>query len=235
MRADDIDLPPGLLDEQDRAFLATAAPRCEEDWRKRQIFRTESEARASVLDDLHFPTADAKYWQAVREHAQMAEQLVLMGFEWRRNELALARAGLRMAEATDPLVREEAAIERDECLFRRASLRQVAADRVREIRLWQRLQDELLPSVADSVDPDTHQAVSLARRWLLAVQHLGPAANPAEVENTVGQAVSFTRLAARQGRLDAVLAGLPEEGRLFVERIGEEVRAMHSVHDPSLS
>lgn len=216
MKADDIDLPPGLLDERDQAFLEAAAPRCEEDWKKRQIFRTESEARASVLDDLHFPTPDAKYWQAVREHAQMAEQLVLTGFEWRRNELALERAAQRMTAATDPFVREEAAIERDECLFRRASLRRVAADRVREIRLWQRLQDELLPSVEDSADPDTHQAVSQARRWLLAIHHLGPSANPAEVENAVGQAVSFIRLAARQGRLDAVLLGMPEEGEQFV-------------------
>ena len=36
------------------------------------------------------------------------------------------------------------------------------------------------------------------------------------VENAVGQAVSFIRLAARQGRLDAVLLGMPEEGEQFV-------------------
>lgn len=210
------ELPLGLLQEEDSSFLVENAQRIRSDWQKRQIFRTDSEARASVLNDLHHPTPDAKYWQAVREHALMAEQLIHMGFDWRRNELALARAEQRMQLAVDPLVASEAEIDRDEALFKRLALRQIAADRVREIRMWQTLQDELLPHVIDPVHIDTQQAIGLARRWLLAARHLAPGANPAETENTLGQAISFARLAASRGQLPAVLDGLPEDTRQIV-------------------
>ena len=45
-------------------------------WIKNQMFRTETEMRVSVLNDLKHPTVAAKYWQAVREQNVMFEQLI---------------------------------------------------------------------------------------------------------------------------------------------------------------
>jgi hypothetical protein len=54
------ELPLGLLQEEDSSFLVENAQRIRSDWQKRQIFRTDSEARASVLNDLHHPTPDGR-------------------------------------------------------------------------------------------------------------------------------------------------------------------------------
>ena len=38
-------------------------------WTKKQMFRTETEARFSVLQDNRYPTKASKYWQCVREQS----------------------------------------------------------------------------------------------------------------------------------------------------------------------
>ena len=55
-------------------------------WIKKQIFRTETEARFSVLQDNNHPTAAAKYWQCVKEQSVFLENLMSLSFEYRKNE-----------------------------------------------------------------------------------------------------------------------------------------------------
>jgi hypothetical protein len=38
----------------------------------------------SVLDDVHFPTPDAKYWQSVREQSVHFSELIRLSFDYRR-------------------------------------------------------------------------------------------------------------------------------------------------------
>ena len=45
-------------------------------WNKKQIFRTETEMRMSVLQDYKYPTKASKYWQCVREQNVFLEQLM---------------------------------------------------------------------------------------------------------------------------------------------------------------
>ena len=55
-------------------------------WTKKQMFRTETEARFSVLQDNRYPTKAAKYWQCVREQNVFLENLMSLSFDCRRSE-----------------------------------------------------------------------------------------------------------------------------------------------------
>ena len=55
-----------ILDEDDKKTLSDIQELLGDYWRKRQIFRTKTEAHLSVLNDSKHPTKASKYWQAVR-------------------------------------------------------------------------------------------------------------------------------------------------------------------------
>lgn len=93
-----------------------------------QIFRSEVEMRFSVLNDVKFPTPDAKYWQAVREQDVHCSNLVQLTYEFEleiikiknledmihRHQIKqkkLERDVLTNSSVEDPLDIEEAQIE----------------------------------------------------------------------------------------------------------------------------
>ena len=52
-----------------------------------QVFRTRTEMEVSVLDDIHHPTPDAKYWQSMREQNVHYTELVSLSYEYRKNDV----------------------------------------------------------------------------------------------------------------------------------------------------
>jgi len=54
-----------------------------------QVFRSEVEMRFSVLNDTKFPTADAKYWQAVREQNVHFTNLIILGYEYDTEQIKI--------------------------------------------------------------------------------------------------------------------------------------------------
>jgi len=145
-----------------------------------QIFRTETEARISVLNDLHFPTRAAKYWQSVREQCVMLEQLALLSFEWRRNELLIDRLSVEPDEA--------AQIDLDEALWKRANMQRVAADRAREVQMWEMLKRENDDGTFSTDDVNAHQLVSYTTQFALRASHADAAKmGGGEMDNLVGQ------------------------------------------------
>ena len=56
-----------LLDPNDVSAFKGMVDELRDTWTKKQIFRTETEMRFSVLSDMKYPTNAAKYWQCVRE------------------------------------------------------------------------------------------------------------------------------------------------------------------------
>ena len=84
------DLTPvfGCLAESDISALQTISGSLTDAWSKRQVFRIETEARFSVLNDASFPTPASRYWQAVREQTVMLDNLTIMSFDMRRNQVA---------------------------------------------------------------------------------------------------------------------------------------------------
>ena len=54
-----------LLDPEDVKEFKAMTTELRDTWTKKQVFRTETEMRMSVLQDMKYPTKAAKYWQCV--------------------------------------------------------------------------------------------------------------------------------------------------------------------------
>lgn len=223
----DIIKSTNLLQSDDFTFLASVADELRDTMEKRQVFRTETEMEVSVLNDIKHPTRASKYWQSVREQAVMFENLIGESFAYRRNEVQIRRLEKKLSEATDEFERDEAQIDLDECLFKRASMASVAKDRIREIRLWSKLKAELDDGSFDTTDVNSHQLVSYTQRFILQASN-APADMPvAEANNLKGQLLSSIREAEARGLLDEVLVGLPKP---VVDRVLVQTGVLRLAH-----
>lgn len=198
-----------ILKPDDFAFLSSLADELRNTMDKRQVFRTETEMAVSVLNDIKHPTKASKYWQAVREQSVMFENLVVTSFDYRRNDVQIKRLEKKLTEAADEFDREEAQIDLDECLFKKANMEVSAKDRIREIRLWSQIKADLDDGSFDTQDVNTHQLVSYAQRFILQASN-APADMPvAEANNLKGQLISAIKEIEKRGLVDQVLTGLP--------------------------
>ena len=75
-----------LLTQEDLSSFKGMVDELRDTWTKKQMFRTETEARFSVLQDNRYPTKASKYWQCVREQSSYLDNLMHLSFDYRRNE-----------------------------------------------------------------------------------------------------------------------------------------------------
>ena len=106
-----------ILPKEDVVEFKNMVGELRDTWSKKQMFRTETEMRMSVLQDFKFPTKASKYWQAVREQNVFLEQLIYLSFEYRRNDVKLKKLERKLNEETDDLKKELCQIDIDEKTF----------------------------------------------------------------------------------------------------------------------
>ena len=175
-----------------------------DNWNKRQIFRTETEMRISVLNDAVHPTAASKYWQSVREMGAHFDALMGLTFNLRRNELKRLQLEKKLKEAdyeNDPLKKLEVEIDMDENLYEKASMVQTAHDRVREIQTWSKIKAELNDGTFDSQNVNQHQAQSYRVTLQNRVSALNEKSDSSEIINAVGPLQTVERLLKEDGDL----------------------------------
>lgn len=168
-----------------------------DNWNKKQIFRTETEMRVSVLNDGKFPTVPAKYWQSVREMSAHFDALMNLSFDMRRSDVDRLKLEKKMKEAEesgDNLEILSLEIDLDQNLYNKACMEQVAHDRVREIQTWSKIKSELNDGTFDDQNVNTHQAVSLHHRLAFRASALNEHSDPTEVSNVMGQLQTMERL-----------------------------------------
>jgi hypothetical protein len=204
-----------VLTPSDQAAIVALAEELRDTWQKRQVFRTETEMRFSVLDDGTHPTPAAKYWQAVREQAAMLDNLVALSFEMRRNDVKRAKLEAQLAAAPDALHQQELQIDLEEAAWQRATMEQIANDRVREILLWSKLKAECNDGSFDITNVNTHQAESYHLALQNRLQSLTPGSSQAEVLNVLGPLHTLGRL-----QEEGVLSG----GTMPAERLLRAVK-----------
>ena len=200
------DLKPVLsvLKEKDAQAVVALREELTDTWTKKQIFRTETEMRISVLNDGKHPTQASKYWQSVRELNAMFEALMGLSFDLRRQEIKRLKLEKKMNKAQsegDELKQMEIKVDLDENLYGKANMEQVAQDRVRELNTWSKIKSELDDGTFDSSNVNTHQAESYKHALNNRVKALGPNAGPAEVVNAVGPLQTVQRLQKEDGQL----------------------------------
>ena len=224
------DLKPILevLKEEDAGAIVELRDELGDNWRKKQIFRTETEMRISVLNDAKHPTNASKYWQSVREMGAMFDALMGLTFDLRRNKLARRKLEQEQREAVakgDDFTAEEKQIDLDENLFGRANMEKTARDRVRELKLWSQIKKELDDGSFDTEYVNTHQAESYTHNLANRVKSLNANSQPAEIINAAGPLETVKRLKTKDGKLkqfdgkvsDGML-GAPEHVKLAAKQ-----------------
>jgi hypothetical protein len=175
-----------------------------DNWNKKQIFRTETEMRISVLNDAVHPTPASKYWQSVREMSAHFDALMGLTFHLRRNELKRLQLEKKLKEAdfeNDNLKRLELEIDMDENLYEKASMVQTAHDRVREIQTWSKIKAELNDGSFNSQDVNQHQAQSYRLTLQNRVSALNEKSDSSEIINALGPLQTVERLLKEDGNL----------------------------------
>lgn len=193
-----------VLNQEDAQAILALKEELTDNWQKKQIFRTETEMRISVLNDAKHPTPASKYWQSVREMSAHFDGMMGLSFELRRNaveRLKLERKLEKAIEKGDDLKVMELEIDLDQNLYGKANMEQVAHDRVRELKTWSKLKDELNDGTFDDTNVNSHQAESLQLALQNRAQALGPQSSPSEVINVVGPLQTVQRLKTQEGNL----------------------------------
>ena len=111
-----------LLEVQDLKDFKAMTSELRDTWTKKQMFRTETEARFSVLQDNRYPTRAAKYWQCVREQSSYLDNLMTLSFEYRRNEAKIKWLEKKITEETDEYKLTKYEIDLDEKRYVKASM-----------------------------------------------------------------------------------------------------------------
>jgi len=183
-----------ILDNEDVKDFKKLIPELQDTWMKKQMFRTETEMRFSVLSDNKYPTKAAKYWQSVREQNTHFENLVHLSFDARKNEVEIEKLQRDIKKEKDPIDKKMKQIELEEKLYSKAQMELVAKHRMREVATWSKLKKEFDDGNFDKNDVDKHQAHS----YMLRLQHqkntITPGTSQPEVFNVIGQLDTLERV-----------------------------------------
>ena len=183
-----------LLDPNDVKEFKEMTNELRDTWTKKQVFRTETEMRMSVLQDAKYPTKASKYWQCVREQNVFLENLMSLSFDARRNEVKLKRLKQKLETEEDPIKRELLQIDIDEKTYSVANMQLVARDRMREIKLWSVLKKEFNDGSFDDKDVNRHQLDSYALIMKNKADTLTSGSSQPEVFNVLGQLQTIERV-----------------------------------------
>ena len=183
-----------LLDPNDVKEFKEMTSELRDTWTKKQVFRTETEMRMSVLQDAKYPTKASKYWQCVREQNVFLENLMSLSFDARRNEVKLKRLQEKLKTEEDPLKKELLQIDIDEKTYSVANMQLVARDRMREIKLWSTLKKEFDDGSFDTKDVNRHQLDSYHLIMKNKAETLTSGSSQPEVFNVLGQLQTIERV-----------------------------------------
>tara|TARA_Y100001973_G_scaffold49721_1_gene73864 strand:+ start:315 stop:983 length:669 start_codon:yes stop_codon:yes gene_type:complete len=189
-----------ILDVEDVKQFKSLIPELKDTWKKKQVFRTETEMRFSVLSDNKYPTRAAKYWQCVREQNTHFENLMHLSFDARKNDVEIEKLKVKIKEEKDKLEKELLQIELEEKVYGKASMELVAKHRMREVATWSKLKKEFHDGSFDDKDVNTHQAHSYKLRLEHQKATLTPGSSQPEVFNVLGQLNTLDRV-MREGEL----------------------------------
>ena len=183
-----------LLPTEDVNIFKEMVEELKDTWTKKQVFRTETEARISVLQDMKYPNKASKYWQCVREQNVFLENLMTLSFEYRRNDIKIKRLEQKLKNEKDKLKKELWKVDLDEKTYSKASMELVAKDRMREIKMWSKLKTEFNDGTFNTKDVNKHQLESYHQIMKNRVETITAGTSQPEVFNAVGQLRTIERV-----------------------------------------
>lgn len=209
-----------ILTEKDFKDLSEMSGELKETFTKSQVFRTRTEMEVSVLNDIKHPTHASKYWQSMREQNVMFHELVMLSYEYRKNLVKIKIEKREFEAETDELKKELLKIEIERKIFISKNQERTAKDRIRELREWSDIKEREASQMKkeDLENVDSHQIISYTRRWIKQSIEMGGGGSPSERHNLHGQLRSGILKCIREGILDKVLEGFPEDIKIKIKK-----------------
>ena len=175
-----------LLPEKYNKDMLSLSAELNDTVQKRQIYRTETEMRISVLNNGSHPTKASKYWQCVREQGMMYEQLRINIYEYRRREAKIFGMKDKLKKSKDKYEKMELQVDIEEMQWSLENIKQQAMDRVRELKLWSKIKKELDDGSFNTTDVNVHQAETLELQLQNRLNALTQGSSQGEVLNVIG-------------------------------------------------
>jgi len=75
-----------ILEKDDLVSVSKLSKELQRVFEVKQVWRTETEMRYSVLNDVSFPTPASKYWQCVREQDSFFSNLVQLSCDYQKSQ-----------------------------------------------------------------------------------------------------------------------------------------------------
>jgi hypothetical protein len=190
-----------LLNVEDLNNFKAMTEELRDTWTKKQMFRTETEARFSVLQDNRYPTKASKYWQCVREQSTYLDNLMTLSFDYRRNDAKIKYLEKKIANEKDEYKLTKYEIDLDECRFGKASMEKTAKHRMREISMWSGLKKEFNDGSFNDKDVNQHQLESYGLHYAQKAKTLNANSSDTDIFNVMGQLESLKRI-RKSGELE---------------------------------
>ena len=190
-----------LLTQEDLSDFKGMVDELRDTWTKKQMFRTETEARFSVLQDNRYPTKASKYWQCVREQSSYLDNLMTLSFDYRRNEAKIKWLEGKIEKEEDEYKATKYKIDLDEAIFGKASMEKVAKHRMREIKMWSGLKKEFNDGSFNDKDVNQHQLESYGMQYAEKARQLTENSSDTDKFNVLGQLQSLQRI-RKSGELE---------------------------------
>ena len=190
-----------LLEPNDLNEFKGMVDELRDTWSKKQMFRTETEARFSVLQDNRYPTKASKYWQCVREQSSYLDNLMTLSFDYRRNEAKIKWLEKKINIEKDEYKLTKYEIDLDEAKFGKASMEKTARHRMREIKMWSGLKKEFNDGSFNDKDVNQHQLESYGLQYHEKAKTLNDNSSESEIFNVIGQLQSLQRI-KKSGELE---------------------------------
>jgi len=228
-----------LFDDGEKQELVAASRNMENSFFNSQVFRTDTEARVSVLNDVKFPTPASKYYQSLREMNVHQCELVnlLFDYEDKKQDIKIAQVeaaeleseyekladkdSLEATKLEAQMTKKNIELERQ--VFALKNMKRAADGRKREIMQWDRILNELEPILEAAKiptnDPDAHQKVSYAVRFTrqtINALKSNAKMDVAEANNLIGQLTTTMKSISEQGLETAVITHMTMEELHFV-------------------
>lgn len=216
-----------ILNSGDMEKLEKSMPMIKRAMIHSQMFRTETEAHVSVLQDIKHPTADSKYWQSMKELNVMADQLCELNFRYKEKLKDIELLEWEISQYEDELdvptriEKEKKEIELEREKYRLVRSERVAQDRIREIDMWKNIIEKLEPLMNYSKeDVNQHQLISYAARFTnetVAQIQRGAKLGPGEARNAMGLLLTTLKTVKDKGKVEEFKQQLGPVARQFIE------------------
>jgi len=196
------------------------------------IWRTEIQ-KASILNDMNFPTIHSKFHQAILEMKVQFEQSMYLAKDFAMKQIEIEETECDLEELDpmskrDQIKRKKIEIELQYKMFELSQMQIAMNYRMKEVKGWQVLQDDLLKQMRDAgMDEQTiwdKDEGELKSMFFIAINNLHGLQNgnsPSERNNMLSLATFVVKQAHQANVLQKFYAEADPAQKDFIKQIAE--------------